>query len=824
MGNRETSVAFLMATGLVPVELNPNDKSPTKGYSLVDIGRHDMRATINKFAMDPTTNLGALFSGTMVDIDVDSFDPFLPLALDKLLPPTHLVWGRKGKRRSHRIYKLDKDLVRAEVGRPLRVIKEMANVKGKSYSVEIRGGLTKEGMYTVLPGSFINLGPEANKAKGYDKEGEEIEWEQGTDPSVGAPIVPIHDLVKRIRMAQACSVIAPYWTPGHRNSLSMALAGLWWRISNLTMSLMESGGMTREEVPGMMQIDQQDCELMMDVICEICGDDEGDKRSRRLNLTNTWKKLSTDEGAKVTGGGAVAESVGDDGKEVVDALYKLLSDSPKLQEVEEWLDKLVLQYGKGRLIDLDLVREGEAEPWMARQEASNTFGREYLELYGQRIGLVDFLYSSKMVKYVRGLTLDPSDDSLLVEQQGKLYVNQWRGFDVKPHSEPVTAEYMAPLIDYFYNILASGNQDLGDWIMTWVAHIFKYPSTKSKTALVLVGDYGAGKTFLSEHIVCPLIGSYHSVSVQNVEDLTGRFNLMLDNKFFVAAHEALHKNKYISAQTLKAFITDDKISIEPKNVNRYEKPNFARFFFTSNNEYEAVFIEPSPNERRFTVVKVSDDKVGEQHAHFWKTLAGWMENNRPRILRWFLDYEVDMMLIRRPYYTMAKARLQTSSTAPELNWMIDRIIDGFPISKEMHTSWWQAFDVGVITDQDKKENKLNRTAWPDRFLWEALEEDFRYYFRKWSKANYRNNARIAIKELLPTDPIQLVQSDIRSRLPDGTLQIKRVRYYRMPAKQQIINHLKIKFGVNLINELLLNTGAEEKEAEAHREEQSKEKF
>lgn len=802
MNNKDLSIQFLFSTGLVPVELNDNDKSPTKGYSLVDIGRLDRQSIIQKWGMGTIKNMGALFHGRFIDVDVDSFEPTLREALDKMLPHTDLIWGREGKRRSHRVYQTADDFERAPLSRHLRVIKEMAVANGVSYSVELRGGRTNEGMYTVLPGSFIDLGPEANAAKGYSPKGETIEWEKGVDPSVSPAIVDPINLIKRIRMAQACAILAPHWVVGRRNNLSLALSGLWWKIASLTNSLMDTTGITPEDVPHMLVLTMEDCELMMETICELANDDESDRKSRMMNLRNTWRKMDEPDVGKVTGGGTVVTTIGEGGSEIVDVLYRLLSDSPALQEIDKWLEKLVIWYGRGALVDLDMVKDGEAESWMSRQSAENTFGRESIEIYDYRMPLVKFIYTSKMVKYIRGLTLDPSKDSLLVEQKGHLFVNQWRGFDVKPHDEEVSAEYMAPFIDYVYNILASGDQMLGDWIMGWIAHILQAPEKKAKTALVFVGTFGAGKTFLSENILHPIIGAYHSTSVSNVEDITGKFNMILDNKVLVTANEAIHKNKYVSSQALKAYISDDTIQIEPKNINRYEKPNFARFIFTSNDEHDAVFIEPSPFERRFTVVKVSDSKVGPANKEYWNTLAAWCRANRPRIARYLMDFKIDWRLISTPYHTKAKAKMQTNATNVELNWIIDRLIDGYPLSKETQNQWWMAFSSINTTREHRANNLIDRTQWPDRITWDALEEDFRNYFRKWMKNNYKANARAAIKGVFPYDLKVVNQTDVKFRALDGTQSIKRIRIYELPPKEHIIEQIKARYGADLIEQLL----------------------
>ena len=102
-------------------------------------------------------NIGVLLgepSGWVVDVDLDHAR-CLELA-DQFLPPTPAVFGRPGKNRSHRIY---------------RVIRPVATKKHKSKSAGMLVELRSTGMQTVFPPST-------------HESGEPITWEtEGAEPA-----------------------------------------------------------------------------------------------------------------------------------------------------------------------------------------------------------------------------------------------------------------------------------------------------------------------------------------------------------------------------------------------------------------------------------------------------------------------------------------------------------------------------------------------------------------------------------------------------------------------------------------------------------------
>lgn len=795
MNHREQTIAFIKATGLIPVEINPKDKAAVSTYSPSSIARQDHSAVLKRFYEKPDLNIGALFHGRWVDIDYDSFDPALAKALDIFLPPTPFVWGRTSKRRSHRAYTLDDNYDRAPFS---QIFKLCGNLKlaGDKMGVEIRGGKPEAGKYAVMPGSFVALG----KQKGYSEEGETIEWETIIDPSVTGIIVKLQELSNAVRLAQATAIIARYWTEGQRNDMSLALAGMLWRIHSMSHSVDEIGG--EEYDPGFFVVDKALATRILEAVCQISGDDPKDWRSRVLNLNNTWDKLSRDNDFKATGGNKVAEMMGDDGKENVKNLYLLLSDNVELRKLEEWYDRFSLWYGRGDMVDMELVKMGQERPYMSRPQVRDSLGRHKVLIKEKFVPVAELLYQSPLVPIVYGFTLDPSTTDITIDVEGKAMINQWRGLAVQPHPEPVPVEYMKPLIDYFYQVLANNDQGLFDWVLAWVAHIFQTPAKKSRTSLVLVSALtGTGKTFLGEVVIAPMIGPAHSVAVESVEALVGKHNMVLSNKIFIQANEAVHSHKFAAAMLMKSLITDKTVSIEPKFVDRMTMPNFARFLFTSNRITDAVYIDPTGNERRFTVANVSTVKKGD--TAYWATLKSWCEANYPKILRFLLDYKFDFDTICTPYETQAKRDVQASNAPYELVWLIDRLQDGFIISADTHQYWWQAFNSNHVTKAEKDGTTLSRRHWPNLFLWEAVEDDFNAFNKRRNRSVFNTNPRAMLKKLFPEGALEKGrQTDVRYRTKDGSTVIKRVRYYTLPSKKEIVDHLNIIYGEGIVTSMI----------------------
>ena len=779
MDHRNTSVLFLKSSGLTPVRIRPGQKDPFGDWDPRHLTPAINAATMAAIEADEKLNLGALFHGRYVDIDVDTDVKALYYALDAFLPSTKYVWGRKSKPRSHRAYMLHMDFDRGLYGPVLRLLKK-AKIGDRSYSVEIRGGKPENGLLTVLPGSWREDAQEM------------VEWEHEIDPTVSGAVVHADKLIKAVRLAMATAILSEFWVEGSRNDMSLALAGLLWRIRKTSMSV---GGVDpeNEEDAQIFVLNDKDAERILTTVMDIGGDDAADKRSRIINFNNTWRKLDKDESTKATGGKVLANLMGPEGEQVVRLLYRLLSDSEDIEMMEALSEQFVVWYGTGVLIDTDMVDRGMDTPWMTKEQAANSLGHKKVTIAGKKIPVAPLLFSSTIIQRVAGLTFDPSTTARLVESGEGLRVNQFRGFVTEPCGQSVSNSEVERFLNYVKEVIAAGDDHMYEWVLAWIADMLQNPAKKPGTALVLVGVQGAGKTFLGERIIGPIIGKSHYTQMNSIASLTDKFNQIADNKIFVQCDEAVHSYQRDVAAKLKSIITDESMTVEPKNINSHKKPNHMHFLFTSNEENTAIFIDPSPFERRFTVQKVSPCRAND--IEYWNEMHAWTALSLPKIMRWLLDHKYDRNLIVRPIETAAKRDIQKIGIDPEVSWVIARLGEGFPIATRFHEHWWTAFK-DTPTASEQRRNMLRRDVWPDKVFLPSLEADFKNFIREHGRPVYSGSVITTLKRALPPMslvPFESLTVDYNDPKHGQPIRAK-VQVFSFPSREAIIEHLRAKFG------------------------------
>ena len=791
LGHRRTSIKFIQNTGLIPVKVRPGQKDPFPEFDPRLAKVTDNSAILRLFEHDPELNIGALFFGRTVDLDIDGTSPYLGPALDYFLPRTQFIFGRESKPRSHRIYNLLEDFERGPYGGVLRYVKDKLGTVGTiddyTYGVEVRGGKIENGLFTVLPGSV-------------HPSGEHVEWASDVDPTLGGNHVDIALLIRNIRLAVCAAILAPHWVEGTRNDFSLALAGTLWRIRTSTRAAY--GLEPDEDTDGVFVLSADDAKAILSAVMLISGDDANDKRSRLLNLTNTWNKLDGEAGAKVTGGKVLAEIIGPKvGENVVRALYRLLSDNDAAEQVEALAEQFVMWYGPGVILDLHMVTAGRSSPWMSREQATNSLAGKKINIGDKKIRVSDMLFGSSVIQRVYGLTFDPSQDEQLVQTPDGLQVNQWRGWGTDPCPQRVTPEEVEPFLKYLFEVVADHEQDRYEWVLAWLADLFQRPSEKPGTALVLVGVQGAGKTFLGEQIVGKIIGPSHYAQINSITKLTDKFNTVIDNKVFLQCDESIHSYQKDIANRLKSIITDEQLVIEPKGINSFAKPNHLHLLFTSNDETAAMFIDPTPYERRFTVLKVSSKYA--MNLEYWAAMRMWAAANLEKIMRYLLDYRYDRAVVVRPIQTRAKADIQRVGLDPEIAWVLERLAAGFPIAQESHEHWFSAFDPKFLTERIKGSDERMRGQWPTRVMQTALEKDYKRFVREHGRPVYSGSIKTTLKRVLPEGALEPREQmtvrwiDERSGRPTSD----RVRVYSWPTPEAILFHLRSRFGAVVDMEL-----------------------
>lgn len=733
---RNKTFAFALTTGLKVLPLEPLSKS-TLGADQLDASWHPSKYGVwdNDFQIKKLSNyrredgsehrgeelnIGVLFCENVLDLDIDSTNKNLIAALNHYLKPldTPYKWGRESKPYSHLAYVLRDPFDRALYA---TIIKTLANTPGMR--VELRGGEAKSNFFSMMPGSI-------------HEKGELVRWDSGYDPNqTPAPLGDVRDLLVRLRRAAAAALVAEHMVPeGGRHYFFLALIGMLVRMHKQACDA---------EMPD-TAMDQAQALDFMHVVQMLSGD----KDNRNESFNSTWRKFMEDPTIPIQGGKALAEKIGGVlGQEVRNHIYRLLIDDEGFEQAEAMLERFVLvRMPSPGYMDLDAVRAHYHVPAPLRPEEMGTLFTAFKVPFGDKnVPLPVFLKHSTQVIRAAGVQLRPDiEDKIFKEVTSEeehgydsesYWVNCWAGFMYRfgPFDPLTLHASVEPFLEYIHTVIADGNPERERWILSWLADIFQDPAHKPGTLLALTGAQGSGKTMLGE-IIGSVIGYAHYGKIGSIEDLTKEFNSRVHHKLVVQADETGSTQKTSIARDLKELVTGSHCHIVYKGKEAVWSYNPARYLFTSNYSGDALKVEAG-YERRYTILEVN--AIRSKDVKYWENFVAWWSQGRNlRAIHTFLkNYKYDKNLIRSALNTTEKKLHQMNSLPSAVQWMLERISEGHPLSAAMHQYSYQAYraekvTVGKQTRVAPAPSHVDRLQWPNLVDLAAMNEDYHLWARQ----------------------------------------------------------------------------------------------
>ena len=130
----------------------------------------------------------------------------------------------------------------------------------------------------------------------------------------------------------------------------------------------------------------------------------------------------------------------------------------------------------------------------------------------------------------------------------------------------------------------------------------------TKVMIMIKGLEGCGKNVFLNMIAYGIIGSDYSIATSSPErQFFGSFNSLLVNRVFAVINEGRHGLREC-IDTIKDYITEDKINIEEKFKNPITLGNYINFIGDTNNWN---ILEISPTDRRFTWLECNNEYCGD---------------------------------------------------------------------------------------------------------------------------------------------------------------------------------------------------------------------
>jgi putative DNA primase/helicase len=181
------------------------------------------------------------------------------------------------------------------------------------------------------------------------------------------------------------------------------------------------------------------------------------------------------------------------------------------------------------------------------------------------------------------------------ESDKHILCNLWGGWPTEPKKGQ--CGILLSLLEHLCSGEESGNNDVYQWVLKWLAYPIQNKGAKMRTALIFHGPQGAGKNLFFE-AYAQLFGKYSRIVGQ--AEIDDKFNDWASGKLFMIADEVVARQELFHIKNkIKALITGDTIRINPKNVAAHDEKNHVNIVFLSNEKQPLVL---EKDDRRFAVI------------------------------------------------------------------------------------------------------------------------------------------------------------------------------------------------------------------------------
>ena len=246
--------------------------------------------------------------------------------------------------------------------------------------------------------------------------------------------------------------------------------------------------------------------------------------------------------------------------------------------------------------------------------------------------------------------------------------NLWQGWEIE-HTPYDPECDISVILNHFVELIPEGA--CREYYLSWVAYKVQFPGLKLRTAPVLWGPQGAGKSCICEKVFLAFLGKFHYKMSDSVGDIVNRFSDNAQYLVFVL-NEATMRDNGQFMEALKNAVTADVHGKEKKGVQKeFNLNNVTDYIMTTNNP-NCVKVEGDADRRWFIVVTSSKyaNKQPETLAYFDRLHAAL---DCPRHMRAFFEWlkRRDLSGFDSRKYPSSKLReaMIQSSEKPEVGFM-----------------------------------------------------------------------------------------------------------------------------------------------------------
>lgn len=296
-----------------------------------------------------------------------------------------------------------------------------------------------------------------------------------------------------------------------------------------------------------------------------------------------------------------------------------------------------------------------------------------MKLWRGENGQIETVYTA-LVRYasklsISGVKFNSSDNDVFSTFQGLKYSNG-----------TINEELIKPFLELVYEVICSKDVTLYDYVLNWISNIIQHPGMKNETALVIKGLQGIGKNTFTD-VVSELLSGYSVANVTEMQELTGNFNSVVEDKMLIVLNELKNcgDERMANFNALKSIITDKTIRINEKNQPRRTSENVANFIFCTNNAFP---VKIEAGDRRYVVLSASG--IHKNDHEYWSQLyKSFTKEFYESLTAFFTERDITLFNPRLIPMTEAKEDLIEASRSPIDVWICehyDELLNGIQCS------------------------------------------------------------------------------------------------------------------------------------------------
>jgi len=267
-------------------------------------------------------------------------------------------------------------------------------------------------------------------------------------------------------------------------------------------------------------------------------------------------------------------------------------------------DNFALIYGT------DTVWDGEQAMIMKIANMGHAHGSDMVKLWKGGQACWKKSEGGRWTVLPQNVVFDPTG-----ECDADTHVNLFGGFPTEPRPGDVAP--FLELIDFLCSRAGDTKAEcdaIKHYLVCCMAWPLQHMGAKLRTAVVMHGDEGAGKNFLTDTLVM-IYGKYGTTVGQ--DELEDKFNDYRSGKLILVGDEVSSRAELVhNKNRLKSLITSPTVQINPKNLPRREEANHINVWFNSN-ELQPLALDNS--DRRYLVIYTPRAREFE----FYRALGRW---------------------------------------------------------------------------------------------------------------------------------------------------------------------------------------------------------